>query len=298
MEHNKLDKILLDCNDYLANKSRVPMHTPMEGFSITDFLSRLHLAYTDLFVEGHAPSDGEAYSYIDALLARELIKTSQPVKVVELGSTNGRLSYHLATVLGRFHLESSLCCVCDSIGNESGNFWLDMISLVERPPKLSLHACDYDDTNLCNNHFDIVIINGSVAFADIAAVLKEALKLVKTNGALICYACKQPELADYMRKIFAHVDEYNDDNNSIILFASTIDVIEELDEIAEWKKEFQQDFAHAEALLISTSDKKELFHSIQQLNHHADIATANQVIDVKCKALELKEKLLVKYVEL
>lgn len=298
MEHNKLNKILLDCNDYLANKSRVPMHAPVEGVSVSDFLGNLNLAYTDLFVEGHAPSDGNAYSYIDALLAKELIKTSQPVKVAELGCSNGRLSYHLATVLGRFHPESNLCCVCDSIGNESGNFWLDMISLVEIPPKLSLHACDYDDTNLCNNHFDIVILNGSVAFADIDAVLKEALKLIKTNGVLICYVYRQPELANYMRKAFSRVDEYNTDDNSVVLVASVIDAMEERDEIVEWKKEFQHDFAHAETLLISSFDKKELFHSIQQLNQHADIATANQVIDVKCKALELKEKLLVKYVEL
>lgn len=298
MGNNKLDEILLNCNDYISNKSRVPMHAPVEGFSLPDFLSNLHQAYGELFVEGHAPNDGEAYSYINALLARELIKTSQPVKVAELGCSNGRLSFHLASVLGRFHPESNLCCVCDSIGNESGNFWLDMISLVEAPPKLSMLASDYDDTNLCNNHFEAVIINGSVSFPNMEAVVKEARRLVKSTGVIICFAWRQPELTDYMKKAFSHVEEYTTDDNTIILFASATNAIEEPDEIAEWKKEFPRDFAYAETLLVSSSDKKELLHSIQQLNHHADIATANQIIDVKCKSLELKEKLLVKYVEL
>jgi len=298
MGTNKLDEILFDCNDYIANKSRVPLHAPVEGYSLADFLNNLHQAYVELFLEGHAPNDGDAYSYINALLARELIKTSQPVKIAELGCTNGRLSFHLATLLGRFHPDSNLCCVCDSIGNESGNFWLDMVSMVEAPPKLSLHACDYDDTNLCNNHFDAVIINGSITFDNVEAVVKEARKLVKTNGIIICYAWKQPELTAHMKKVFSHIDEYTTDDNTFVLFASATNSIEEHNEITEWKKEFQQDFAHAETLLISNPDKKELLLSIQKLNHHADFATANQIIDIKCKSLELKEKLLVKYIEL
>ena len=291
-------RILLDCNDYLSNFSRIPMHAPVAGFALPDFLEKLHLSYDNLFVEGHAPNDGDSYFLIDILLANELIKSSHPIKVVELGCTNGRLSYHLASVLGRFHSDSGLCCVCDSIGNESGNFWLDMISLAEYTPKLSLLASEYNDTNLQGNHFDVVVINGSISFPDTNAIIREARHLVKTNGLIICFTWKQPELTSGLRNSFSHIDSYIVQNNTEILVTHATDTIEEYDKIAEWKSETQKHLAQAEAMLMSNSNKNELLEHIQKLNQDADIATKHQMIDLKLRSLELKEKLLKKYVEL
>lgn len=291
-------KILLDCNDFMANKSRIPLVSPDIKSVLPFFLANLHQTYLNLFSEELVPNDGADYFLIDILLSAQLIKTSLPVKIVELGCTNGRLSYHLASVIGKFNTNSTLCCICDSIGNESGNFWLDMISLVENAPRLSMLASDYDDTNLCTNHFDIIIINGSVQISDADAMIKEAKRLVKTTGIIICYAWQQPQITNSMKQAFSSIDEYPTNTNVSVLLAHANDAIDECDKIIEWKNKALYDLSLAEAIIFASSTKRELLNIIQKMNQHADFATANNILDIKIKSLELKEKLLMKYVEL
>lgn len=296
-ENDNESKVLLDCANFIANKSRVPLLMSNDNSALPYFLANLHQTYSNLFVEGHAPNDGVDYFLIDILLSAQLIKTSLPVKAAELGCTNGRLSYHLASVIGKFHTASSLCCICDSIGNESGNFWLDMISLVKTAPKLSMLASDYDDTNLSGNHFDIVIINGSVQILDADAILKEAKRLVKTNGILICYVWQQPHVANSLKQAFSSFEEYQMDSNTSIFLVHANAAIEECDAIMEWKKEALYDLSQAEAVLLSSVNKSEIMNLIQKLNQHADFATSHNIVDIKLKSLCTKEKLLIKYLE-
>lgn len=297
-EKNNEHKILLDCTDFMANKSHVPLLSSNDNSAVPYFLANLHQTYSNLFVEGYAPNDGIDYFLIDILLSAQLIKTSLPVKVAELGCTNGRLSYHLASVIGKFNTQSSLCCICDSIGNESGNFWLDMISLVGNTPKLSMLASDYDDTNLSSNHFDFVIINGSVQIFDADAIINEAKRLVKTNGIILCYAWQQPHVANSLKQTFSSFEEYPTNPNTSIILAHANNAINECDPMIEWKKEALYDLSLGETLLLSTSSKDELMNQIQKLEQHADFATLHHIVDIKLKSLRLKEKLLIKYVEM
>lgn len=295
---NEKSKVLIDFMDFFSNKSSIPL-MPQDGFhSIPVFLIELLNKYESFFSENYIPYDSDDYFLIDILVSAQLFKSSTPVKLAEFGASNGRLSYHLASVLGRFNEANTLCSVCDSIGNESGNYWIDMISLVENSSQVSFVATDYHDTNLCTGHFDIVVLNGSVELENSDAIVKEALRLLKANGTLICYACQQPELADNARKNFSIVEEYPTSFNTTIIVAKGTDVIAETNPINIWKKEVQNDILNTEIALLETADKNILLQFAKTMDSHADIAVSNHCFEIKQRCLELKEKLLIKYVEL
>lgn len=297
-ENDKGSTILLDCNDFIKNKSAVPLFSPGElSLTLPYHLVNLHKTYTNLFEEGYAPNDDAELFLIDILAAAQLMKSSLPAKVAELGCTNGRLSYHLASVMGKMHSNSTLCCICDTIGNESGNAWLDMISLVQNAPRLSMLASDYDETNLSSHHFDMVVINASVQMEDADAVIKEARRLAKTNGMILCYAWKRPDMIQSMKREFAAVEEYPINSNIAILTAYANDARKECDKVTEWKKEAYYDLAQAEAALMASAEGKELVALIQKMNYHAEYATEHKILDIKVKSIEIKEKLLMKYVD-
>lgn len=177
-------EVLINFNHIVANKSRVPMNSITEDTLVMqDFIGHLTDGHEELAGGIEEAENVQENLLINILLISALIPTSLPVKVVELGCTNGILSYYLASVLGRFHPDSSLCCVSDVIGNSSENQWLDKITLATQVPKLSMLASDYDDTQLAGNHFDIVLINGTVNFQYPEAVIKEAERLAKKGGA-------------------------------------------------------------------------------------------------------------------
>lgn len=295
--HNGESKeILLSPKDVILNQSRIPLHTLSDTPCLPLFLINLHNKYQNLFAEGQDAFDAADYLLIDSLLSTQLIKTALPVKVAEIGCMNGRLSYHLASLIAEFNDASTLCCICDAIGNESGNYWLEMISMVERAPKLSLVAAEYDDTNLCNGTFDCVIINGSITYKNVETTISEAKRLLAPTGTLICYAYQQPSLLNAVKQAFSSFKEYPMNNNTSIVIANATNAFPEPDEKAEWREAAKEDLLFAEAALLQKNNKDELFSIALKLDKHADYATMNGIIDMKLKCLELKEKLLIKYV--
>ena len=96
------NKILLDCNRYLENMSRVPMQQVEGQISIPKLLLDLshQTANSPEIFEGE--NDIVEYFILDALVIRMLMRSSSAIKVLEMGCTNGRLSYHLASLLLHF----------------------------------------------------------------------------------------------------------------------------------------------------------------------------------------------------
>ncbi len=67
---------------------------------------------------------------------------------------------------------------------------------------------DYDNTNLSEKTFDIVILNGSVDFENSYAVIKEVERVTKDNGMIICCTSNNYLLESTFKLIFAERDEY------------------------------------------------------------------------------------------
>ena len=116
------------------------------------------------------------------------------------------MSFHLAYLMGQYNRKSLLCGICDSIGNESGNQWLDRVSLVQEPPELAFSVMDYDEKLIQEKSFDLVIINGREQFREPQAVVENAFRVLKDAGAVLCYEKEQPILTgeeEYLRTVNA-----------------------------------------------------------------------------------------------
>lgn len=200
-------KVLLDITHFMLNKSRYPMqYLSDEGDDIPGLILRLKERHLEINADG--ADEIFPYFLLDIIVTSYLIRTSVPLKVLEIGATNGILSYHLATLMGKLNPESLLCCVSNAIGNSSGSHWLDRISLVEEAPDLSLLISDYDDTQLETNHFDIVVLNGTASIGKPYETILEAQRLVKKNGVLLCYVKDDPLLESCFKLLYSERQEY------------------------------------------------------------------------------------------
>lgn len=180
---------LLDMNDLMLNKSRYPMQVLPDGKTgIPKLISKLKQMHGEII-----PNKDVFPSYlIDIITTSYLIRTSAPLNVLEIGATSGILSYHLAVLMGKLNRESLLCCVSNVVGNGSENYWLDRISMVTEPPNLSMLVSDYEATQLETENFDIVVLNGTDRFDKPYETVREAQRLVKKNGSVICHIKNAP----------------------------------------------------------------------------------------------------------
>lgn len=209
-------KVLLDCNRFMENKSRVPLHSVADKHTIPDIILGLMEEYQETVNTTEEAILGFYYTMIDVLMVSEHIKSSSPKKVLELGCQNGVLSYHLATLLGKLHPNSLLYSVTNTIGNESENLWLNYISQVEELPKLGFAAADYEETHLKDEYFDVVILNGSVPMEQPRQVVEEAIRMTKPGGKIICLAWKQPLLEASFQMLLPEGQKYTIDYESSV----------------------------------------------------------------------------------
>lgn len=221
-------RTLLDCRNYLTNKSRIPMHrlAGMDYLTIPDLLLGL------LEKEKKNGDDLEFPAALtDILLASRLIQSPRPVKVLEYGSGEGKLSLHLAEVLGAFHEESVLVCAYDTI--EPG--WMERMAEAQHLPKLSFYAGDFGNLKLSQKYFDIVVINGMENYLQPEEVIVDALQLVSEDGIIMCYSDGTVLLESTFKLYFDEREEYEVTPLRKVLLAKAGD--------RSWKKETEPDLS-------------------------------------------------------
>lgn len=274
----KKKTVLLDCTDFLSNKSRIPMHSLAGDLTVPELIVSLiddkkPLALADLL--------------LDILVVSQLVKTAFPVKVLEIGAASGVVSYHLATLLGKFHPESFLCCISDSIGSDSESRWLDHIVLVEEPPKLSFLAGDYDDTHLQENEFDLIVINGIAVYESYQRVICEAERLIKMDGTVICYSIDSPSLEKDFKIAFPQTEEYPVLGNVNIMVASSFEKrgkLDQIEEICSYIKEIRESMAERRPI--------EIENFLDKIRGYLEIVHKEKNTDVKIQLIDLRACLI------
>jgi len=282
--------ILLNSYELLANKSRLPMHTLKDNLTIPKLILALKEQHEEIS-KGTEEQSFPVY-LLDILMTSYLIRTSAPVKVLEIGAVSGILSYHLATLMGELNKESTLCCVSNIIGNESANHWLDRISMVEQPPNLSLIVSDYADTQLASENFDIVVINGTVWFDKPFEILREAERLLKKDGILICHIKKAPLLESSFKLLFSERQEYELSPLEKILIT--------ISQGESWGKEIEPILETEVSKLLgellqmvkTERNSDEIRPFIHIIDQYIDKAIKNCDIKMKVELLQLKELIL------
>lgn len=226
---------------------------------------------------------------IDALLTKYLIQTSQPIQVLEYGSGQGRLSCHLAELLGVFHEESILVCAYDTIEPE----WMEQISKVERLPKISFFAGDFGNLQLQKDYFDIVIVNGMVNYAEPYQVVLDAIQLAKKNAVIFCYTDNTPLLESVFQLFFERREEYEIIPSSKVMLAEIKDKSWDVHESIDFSKQALEDIERAKSICLSKKSERQMYYSMIDVLKQ-DIKKAAQIgdVDLKLQLLEQKECLL------
>jgi len=279
-------QILLDCGCYLANKSRVPMHRlpGIEYLTIPDLL--LGLLEKE---KGHGEDLEFSAALLDILLASRLIKTSSPVNVLEYGSANGSLSFHLAEVLGSFHEDSVLVCAYDTIEPE----WMERMAQIQHLPKLSYFAGDFGQLKLSEKYFDIVVINGIVNYLQPEEVINDALRLVTKDGILICYSEEAPLLESTFKLYFEQREEYEITPCRKVLLAKAKDKCWQKASEQNLYSRVQEDLEKAKTLLLQKQpSKKELSETSECLKKDIQSAVAAGKTDLKIRLIECRQEVL------
>lgn len=283
-------KILLDTGNLAANKSRYPMQIDSDkNISIPKLLA-------DLVNEHGIVTNGEGnfvpFYLLDILATSYLFRTSVPLKVLEIGATSGILSYHLASLMGKLNHESLLCCVSDVIGNGSENHWLDMISMVEEPPKLSFLVSDYESTPLETKNFDLVVLNGMDDYDKPYETIREAKRLVKKDGILLCYVKNSPLLESCFKLVFSDREEYMISPQEMILVVTVPDIAWEEEKLPVLDEEISKLLQELRQTIRPGCSQTEIRPLIQRIDECIDIAINNFDIDKKVELIQWKEMVL------
>lgn len=287
----KKKQVLIDLRRCIDNISRVPViDDGTVWVSMMQIINRLQ--------EIHGAMDADAentqfdYVLLDFLLARCCMRSALPLHAVEIGGMDGIWSFHMAFMMGQYHPSSLLCSVCNGIGNESGNQWLDKISLVGEPPRLSMLAADYEDTMLQTDGFDIAAVNGRGVFEHPYPVIKEAERLVKKGGVILCYAKNQPALSEAFQQRFPDCECFETGRNTSILVVEYQGSSGEEFPEASCKEAAEAYLAEAGKLLSGKAEKEQLRACWKQLDHYIDTAIQEQQIDLKVRLIQCQEDVL------
>lgn len=202
-----------------------------------------------------------SYSVLDFLIMRCLMHYCHQVKAVEIGAMSGISSFHLGTILGQYDSRSLLCSICNRIGNESGNHWLEYISQIPVSPRVSMLAADYEETLLQEKEFDLVFLHGREYMAKTEDVVKEAKRLLKSDGTIICYSNNQPELDKAFLREFPQAEVYYTENNASCYSCSEKQVL--LEEVITEDYGISSDLSQDKLSEIYVQLEKEIQSSIE-----------------------------------
>lgn len=286
-------RILVDTNECLSNKSRFPMHA-VDDSPDAPTIPNLILALKENHEKISLGTNEGSFAALlrDIIMTSYLIRTSVPMKVLELGATNGILSYHLAVLMGKLNPESSLCCVTNVMGSGSGNRWLDRISLVEQPPVLSLVVTEYEDTPLASDYFDIIIINGAEHFEKSSGLIREAERLLKKGGVLLCHVMNDLLLENRFKQSFPNVQEYEITPNERLFVTSCQSDAREKKPEPSLKAEIKEMVARLQKNLESGGSRDQYRTFIPEIERHIDKSISDYDIESKKNLIRLKQYIL------
>ena len=206
-QENILPLFDLDYSDCMQNKSRIPLHTMIESETVGSMLKNTFDQSKELLLYTNN-QEFLSHVIVDSLLSRRLATTCAPVKTLEMGCTNGKLSYHLAQILGKFHPDSLLTLMDREISNEKRSVWLDTIAAADCTPEINVVISNYEQTGLADHSFDIIVINQVNRFLHPVSLMREVRRLVKENGLILCLYNNDPLVESSFKLAFPQYTAY------------------------------------------------------------------------------------------
>jgi len=219
IDGHKKKTALLKIYDPYNNYSSVPMFEIEDGqkFPLYDLLMSIANDFDRVNKSATQALDKTEVMLPLLLVTKSLLSKHRDFKALEIGCGNGVLSGPLSRLLQPFNRNNQLICVTDTMDADSHRFWLEKVALFGAEEIVSLAAAGYDDALFPKDHFDVVIINGSVPFDEPAKIIYNAINCIKNNGLLIAVSAGQYLLSSCFQVIFDNCTEYYLDSASSVL---------------------------------------------------------------------------------
>jgi len=208
---------LLDLSDFLSNRSHIPLHSlaNIDFETIPDLIKKI-IEICDLPENEIKGIDGSMLILTSIMIIKKYMYRAKGNNILEIGCTHGILSYFIGIIINFFG-KSNLHCVSDVISSEGESDWLNNIMLLENSDNISITYTNYNNIDLRDSFYDITVINGYDYFENPEDVIRNAVRMTKENGLIVCIGKEQPFLSDMFQKIIDDCDVYSFDNNNIIL---------------------------------------------------------------------------------
>lgn len=181
------ERIVPDFNQPIYNKSRIPFHSQdATSISAEGIISKIKQLDAQIFKEDCQilPSIRGNLLYLMIGMMSHFSGV-KPVHVAEIGCADGRLSAIISEIVHYYQAENFYTAITNLLGDGSQDIWVSHVSKAEIPNNISYLACDFQDTNLRNESFELTIIQGTTQFDNVTAVYQEAVRITKSPGYLV-----------------------------------------------------------------------------------------------------------------
>lgn len=292
---------LLDLSDFLSNRSHIPLHSLANvDFKIIPNLIKKIIEICDSPDNEIRDIDKSMLILTSIMIIKKYMYRAKGNSILEIGCTSGIMSYFIGLIVNFFG-ESNLHCVSDVVNSEGVSDWLNNIMLLENSDDISITYTNYNNINLRDSFYDITVVNGYDYFENPEDVIRNAVRMTKENGLMVCIGKEQPFLNDAFQKIIGDYDVYIFDNNNII-FTKLLEDKDKSEVISDLNKnkleKIREDFADLENKIVKIDilDESILDNTISDVSKFQKqilkVYKSMNNIDIKFELSELKEALI------
>lgn len=279
--------VLIDLQSLLENKSHVPLLTGNDhNASLPDIVNELMRRHKTCF--GEQLSAMQECILIDFLAARRLMRSASPLQIVEIGAADGILSFHLASMIGQYNTRSGLCCVSDT---ENGQ-WSEKIAKVGKTPEISRVVGAHEHTKLPSDQYDIVILNSNEQFTDMAGVVREAKRLIRSKGIVICLEKKQPLLSQEFKKEFPGIETFEVNSYTTVYYAEAQKDSVVNNDVSSEIREAEEYLAAVRKALQEQQSREQLRSYYQGLEQRINAVKQTDLFDLKAELIDCQDEVL------
>ncbi len=279
--------VLIDLQNLLENKSHVPLLTGnAHNASLPDIVNELMRRHKTCF--GEQLSAMQECILIDFLAARRLMRSASPLQIVEIGAADGILSFHLASMIGQYNTRSGLCCVSDTENVQ----WSEKISKVGKTPEISRVAGAHEHTKLPSDQYDIVILNSNEQFTDMAGVVREAKRLIRSKGIVICLEKKQPLLSQEFKKEFPGTETFEVNSYTTVYYAEAQKDSVVNNDVSSEIREAEEYLAAVRKALQEQQSREQLRSYYQELEQRINAVKQTDLFDLKAELIDCQDEVL------
>lgn len=287
-------KEILDLNNCLYNKSKVPFHI-MDQNGVCYYLEERALLGKCMKInkkmhELYAPESIvlQCSELVTLLLAKFCTHLTRCSNYALIGCRE-EILYSAISVIGAYNQLSQVAVIQNEIFNGGNNYFLSVLSNIEKLPEMSLNISDYYNTMLKDNCFDQIIVNCDILEEDAELKLMEINRIYNGKGSIIYILNTQHCSYEYINEMYDDDIEVYDISDSIkfIYVSSKVETLNE-----NVGKSIFNKYMYLRDINKFNLSNDQIRSIIQKIENDIELCIKNYDVENKIKFIELKENLI------